>query len=203
MKRSQPITIWSVLALSSLIVLGGTTVLLTRMTLAWWVRGGDRFAMDATGRMTDEIRLTAGEHIVYYESPVGLPDEYMMYINPSDDPSQRIERRMIVNNDPFSQDNRFEYGGIHGKPICRMMIPADGVYSFTFINSNEEIPEGDHIVFNKQPRSLDEVMQRRTTMQFAGLSVTGVLFVTCYLLHAVTLSRRARAAQKTVASLNN
>ncbi len=190
MAERKPITIWSILALVVLMGLGGFTVFASWYSVRMWVDSGEKFIIEPTGRVRDQVFLTTGEHIVFYESVEALPTDYMMYIAAAESPETPTQKKVLFNDDPFVQNNKFEHGGVQGKPVCRITAPSDGWYEFTFHNSNMDMDPNDRIVFGKSPQTLESAIQRRTFISIGGLSVTGVLFIGLYLMHAVTLSKR-------------
>lgn len=197
MSKRKPITVWSVLALIVLVGLGGLTVLASWYSVRLWVQGGEKFVIEPSGRVRDQVYLSAGQHVVFYESFEALPTDYMMYIGPAEAPETAIPKNVIFNDDPFVQQNKFEHGGVQGKPVCTIEAPTEGWYEFTFYNSNTELDPNDRIVFGKSPATLEAALQRRTLISIGGLSVTGVLFIGLYLLHGLTLARRNAASATT------
>jgi len=198
-RARRPITIFSVLALIVLLC-GVATVLYFRFfTMDSWINSGDRVPIGSQRTSTPEgtVELAQGVHIVFYESPVGVPQYAGMIsfnVNAPDGTPLMIGLfRGDEDAESYGPRPILSFTNMSGRPLWRIEAPVAGVYQ-VFAKAEDDFLKDagdDRIVFNKVPQLFTELNQRTRTMMIVLLSLTGGVFVILYILHGIALSRRA------------
>ena len=196
----RPITIFSVLALVVLLT-GVATVLYFRFfTIDSWINSGDRVPVGSqrTAGPEGTVELAQGQHVIYYESPVGVPQYAGMITFNLTAPDGSPLLIGLFHDDAgvesYGPRPVLSFTNMSGKPFWRVEAPATGVYQ-VFAKVEDDFLEDagdDRIVFNKMPQLFSELNDRTRTMMIVLLSVTGGVFVILYILHAIALARRSR-----------
>ena len=76
-KKQKKHTIWNILALLAILVGGGITLVISEGQIRHWAKEtGTGFPV---GQWAN-VELPYGEFIVYYESPVQVPSEYLFQV---------------------------------------------------------------------------------------------------------------------------
>lgn len=199
-RQRRPITIFSVLAL--LVLLSGVaTVLYFRFfTMDAWINSGDRVPIGSQRTNTPDgtVELVQGEHIVFYESPVGVPQYAGMitFILTAPDGSPVPVGLFRGDEEAESYGPRpiLSFTNMSGRPLWRIEAPVTGVYQVYAKAEDDFLKDAgdDRVVFNKVPPQFSQLNQRTRTMMIVLLSLTGGVFVVLYILHGIALSRRAR-----------
>lgn len=195
--RKRPITIFSILALIVLVVGGGLTVLVSFARIDNWMKSGERFAVGVESAIEF---IEPGEQVIFFETRLPELPAHSGAINFHliDGPRNDLRFEWI---EPDAQESYaprrvLPTTKVSGRPLWRVTVTEPGLYTFRVDNYHlEQDPENDRIVFGKNPQSFREVTKSANQIKFGGLAFTGVLFVTLYVLHAVVLSRRAKAGK--------
>lgn len=191
MATERRTTIFSVLALVTLVTGGGATYLGAAVPVRDWVASGSKFPVDReTGEAAGTVTLATGEQPVYFESPEVLPQGAFLQLYLADAAGRPVDRRALAGDE--ADRNRFEKNGVVGRTVFRVDVPAAGEYSYRFINANAERFEGDVIVFGKEPDTLAECLASNRRVKIVGASITGVLVVGLYVAHGLALGRAGR-----------
>jgi hypothetical protein len=204
-RQRRPITIFSVLALIVLLC-GVAAVLYFRFfTMDAWINSGHRVPLAPRDSRTAQgaVELAAGPQVVFYESPVGVPQFPGMidlYIEGQDGTPVRVGLfRGDEGAESYGPRPVLSFTNMSGKPFWQIEVPVNGVYQ-VYARAEDEFLEDageDRIVFNKNPPLFSQLDSRTKTVMIVLLSVTGGIFVGLYILHAVALARRAKSGDAT------
>ncbi len=208
----RPITIFSVLALVVLLA-GVAAVLYFRFfTIDTWINSGDKLPIGLQrGGVLDlntetpegTVELAPGPHVVFYESPVGVPqDAGMIVLNIRAPDGAVLHTRLFFDdegNESYGPRPFLSFTNMSGKPFWRIEAPTAGTYT-VFAKAEGEMYKDsgdDRVVFNKNPQTFSELNSRSTTIIIVLLGLTGGLFIVLYIAHGITLARRARESGQT------
>ena len=186
--QRESITKWNILALVSVVCGLVITMTLDQMWILQWGESGIRFPVG--GRQT--ITLPQGRSLVYYESPHSVPSGPVSFslIHPD---GRRVRVPMITKDINY----KILLTGISGRAFWELRIREPGDYSFETSNdsvlSDDDVPPEDKIVFLKSPNSLSEAKAFQKIIRITGASISIVVLTIFYLLHFVTLKKRAAA----------
>jgi hypothetical protein len=191
--RPKAITKWNLLALLAVVAGGAVTLGLDQLWIRHWSMSGERFPI-GHGLTID---LPARPNLlIYYESAGAVPTANVVLVM-TDPYGRRVRpRRATDDTDNF----KVLLGGWSGRALWELDIVEPGVHTFSTFNNNyesdAEVPPGDRIVFLKTPSTLAEVGRIRKLIQITGASVTMLVAIALYVLHALTLAEAsARAAR--------
>ncbi len=186
MSGKNPITKWSVLALLTIVVGGGLTLLAGQAWILVWAGSGLRFTVGNS----HNVDLPAGPVIVYYESSAGVPSanvDFVIY----DDPQNPIYRKTVTESNSF----KTLIGGRSGRSLWELDVPEAGQFEFKSSNDNisaeGEDRSGDRIVFLKQPATLAEAEKIRKVILITGGSITILFVIIFYIMHGIALRSAA------------
>jgi len=188
----RPITIFNVLALLFLIGGGGATLVLSFWHIDSWIDSGETWEVGKTQR----VELSPGELVVFFESPGPLPAIHdQVHLIMRDESRQQLFAQKI----PVSEEETYaprpflSFTRYSGRPLWRVQVPQQGIYSMYVQNDHEERAFGEErVAIGKDPSLFSMVHDVNNRIKIAGLSLTGALFVGCYILHGVALARRTR-----------
>jgi hypothetical protein len=181
------ITKWNLLALVA--VMAGSAV-------TWW--GGQAWLHRWAGSglkvpvsTSAEVDLSAGEQLIYYESPVSVPTHNILLT------MRHPDGERLITHPPLD-DNNFEINGWHGRALFEVDLVDDGRYSVDSFNANvasdDEVPADDRIVFAKQPNTRAEAIRVRRLIHLIGAVATVGVAIVLYLIHGLALHHRRTLA---------
>lgn len=168
------------------------TLVAGQLVLLTWARTGDRVLVGAE----QSVDLDYGEQSIFYESFESVPaSNVRMTLR---DPYGRLVRPAFP---PEPENFRLWLNGHSGRALWTLNVIEPGTYALTVANANyasdEAVPDGDRLVFNKRPPSLHEAEQWRKVVQITTASITFAIVVVLYVLHGRALRRAAVAPAAT------
>ncbi|MCL4211477.1 MAG: hypothetical protein HRU76_08550 [Phycisphaeraceae bacterium] len=192
----RPITIFSVLALLVLMVGGAGVLIFSNLRLDGWMRAGVKVPLG----QPYTVDLAAGDHVVFYESPLDTlpPDGRHVHLFVLDANGERVRahHRSVGQDDPENYGPRtlFPTTRVYGRPLWDVRIPADGTYTVRVENDFEEQDAAaDRVVFDKPaPQSFRAFSESNRRLTLTLVLAIGAVVVVLYIMHGVTLSRRAQ-----------
>ncbi len=180
-------TIWNILALLTILIGGATTLIISEGQIRHWAKEtGSAIPVGQWG----DVDLDYGEFIVYYESPVQVPTEYLFQV------VDQYGDRMRPTPPPENESYRLLLDGWSGKAVGVLKIEEAGTYRLRCSNasvvSDADIPAEDRIVLMKTPRTWAEASQVRKQILVIGASITFAVFLILYIIHGLVLRARSR-----------
>lgn len=158
------------------------TLYYAHLSIERWAKSGQRFPL---GEWL-QVELEAGKSLVYYESPVAVPVNFVTLSVL--DANKRAMGAYLVGG-----TNDYVVSGTNGAAVFEIEIDAPG--SFRVIcndaaaTSISSAPEADRIVFGKSPNTKAEALGRRRTIHLVGTAITLGLALVLYIIHGIALRR--------------
>jgi len=190
-RRPRRVTRWNIAALLILLLGGAGTLLAGQLWLLHWADTGVHIPIN----VRHAVDLPHGTTTVYYETGGRVP---------SRDPMLKIRDPygVWIRARPPEQAGNFRmlFTGWSGRAVAQLNVDEEGTYTFFCSNpdalSLDEVPADDRIALLKEPDSLERARRIHKIILIAGASVTILLTIIAYAMHAATLHGRA-AAQET------
>ncbi len=177
------ITKWNLLALVAVATGSAATWCGGQAWLNRWAGSGLKVPVSAWA----EVELTAGEQLIYYESPVSVPTHNIHL-------TVRHPNGENLMTDPPIDDNNFEINGWHGRALFEANLIEAGRYTVHAFNANvasdDDVPADDRIVFAKRPNTKVEAIRVRRLIHLIGAVTTIGAGIILYLVHGLALHHR-------------
>ena len=189
--QRRPSTVFSVLAIVTLVGLGAATGLGTWFHVESWISSGTSFD---TGTQ-HHVKLSAGEYIFFFESPRSLPqdsEEIQLFIQ--NHQGEKVPTSPL----PYDSEEQYQSGRLLsgnrllGRAMWKVTIPVAGVYSLKCQDTRgTQDPNPDRIVVGKTPPSFRALKTTNNQFRVAGFAMAGGLTIIFYLFHGVVVARRS------------
>ena len=192
-KKQKPITIFSVLALVTLVIGVLVTLYLNFISVDNWVKSGERYRV---GVASNVEFTTPGRHVVFYESPDVLPGDrdYISIYATGPDGSPVVAVPIPYDEaEDYAPREYFPGFDVIGRPLWALEVKSPGVHAVRVHNDHEEQnQQADRIVFGRSPQSMKTLANQTRQLTILVLALAGVLVVTFYVLHGIRLHKRAK-----------
>ncbi len=158
------------------------TLYCAHLSIERWAKSGQRLPLGEWW----QIELKAGKSLVYYESPVEVPINFVT-LNVLDANNRAMGTFLTGGTDDYVVD------GTNGAAVFEIEIDAPG--SFQVICNDaaaasiQSAPEADRVVFGKSPNTKAEALGRRRMIHLVGATITLGLALVLYIIHGIAVRR--------------
>ncbi|MBI82356.1 MAG: hypothetical protein CMJ81_04095 [Planctomycetaceae bacterium] len=189
--QQRPNTVFSILAILTLVGLGAATTWGTWFHVESWISSGTRLKIGTQ----HHVQLFSGEYVFFFESPRVLPqDSEKIQLLIQDHQANKVQVFPLPFDPEEQYQSRRPLSGdrLLGRAMWKVTIPVDGVYSLRCQNTRSiQDPDHDRLVVAKSPPSFRTVKSTSNQFKVAGFAMTGGLTIIFYLFHGVIIARRS------------